>query len=288
MDGNGGARVQTGVGRRQGPPERFEELEALIGARYAQMSRRLRDIAEFVLGQPNTVALETVAVAAGQAGVPPSALVRFAQALGFDGYSDMQKLFRVRLTESAESSAERLRAVHPSGSAHDLLGEVGEETMRALQDMASRTDPATVEEAARLLHEARSVHVIGQRRAFAVAAHLHYALMSLGRPVDLLDGIAGMNGQRIDLVAPGGLLIAVSYKPYAIETIEAVKRARSRSLDVLAVTDSPLSPLAPLASCLLQVRDPEVRQVRSLAASMSLAMLLVLATGRRMVSAGNG
>ena len=89
-------------------PESFTDLEQLIAARHGSLSTRLKDIAAFVLAHPNTIALETVATVAEQARVPPSALVRFAQALGFDGFSDMQRLFRLRLVEQMPSYADRL------------------------------------------------------------------------------------------------------------------------------------------------------------------------------------
>ena len=74
----------------------------------------LRRIAEFALQHPNEMALDTVATLAGRAEVQPSAIVRFAQTLGFAGFSDLQRVFRERLTADRLSYRERLgRAGEP-------------------------------------------------------------------------------------------------------------------------------------------------------------------------------
>jgi DNA-binding MurR/RpiR family transcriptional regulator len=76
------------------PPQTSEELRAAILARYEDLSKRLQQIARYVLDEPNAVALETLAVIGERAGVQPSAIVRFAKAIGFESASQMQKVIR--------------------------------------------------------------------------------------------------------------------------------------------------------------------------------------------------
>ena len=68
------------------------------------LSGRLQQIAEFVLDHPTEVALGTVAEVAERSGVPPSAIVRFAHALGFGGFTEMQQVFRSRLVAGVAPS----------------------------------------------------------------------------------------------------------------------------------------------------------------------------------------
>jgi len=75
-------------------PKTAEELRTLILARYDELSKRLQQIARYVLDEPNAFALEKLAVLAERSGVQPSTIVRFAKSFGFDGASQMQKLFR--------------------------------------------------------------------------------------------------------------------------------------------------------------------------------------------------
>src|SRR3546814_7637005 len=76
------------------PPATAEELRVEILLRYESLSKRLQQIARYVLDDPSAVALETLAVLADRTGVQPSAIVRFAKSFGFDGATQMQRLFR--------------------------------------------------------------------------------------------------------------------------------------------------------------------------------------------------
>ena len=263
----------------------YDQLEALIGDRHPHLSNRLKDIAEFVLANPSMVALETVATVAEKAGATPSALVRFAQAMGFDGFSDMQRAFRTRLVDAGRSYAERLAAIGDrlDGSTSALVAGYGEATIEAIHELVARLPVAKLDAAAELLARAPSISIVAQRRSFGVAAYLDYALLSLGLRTELLHGLAGSTSMRVDATPHDAVLLAVSFKPYAAETIEVLRAATKRGQSSIVITDSPLSPLLPSADIALLVRDPEIEGVRSLGASMSLAVMLVIATGKRMV-----
>ena len=79
------------------------ELEDHIRTRYDELSKRLQQVAAYVLDNKNSVAFETVSVIAEQADVPPSTLIRFASAFGFNGFNEMKQLFRSNLLEETSS-----------------------------------------------------------------------------------------------------------------------------------------------------------------------------------------
>src|SRR5258708_9594228 len=82
----------------------YDELRGAIAQRHRALSGRLQQVAEFVLDHPTEVALGTVAEVAERSGVPPSAIVRFAHALGFGGFTQMQQVFRSRLVAGVAPS----------------------------------------------------------------------------------------------------------------------------------------------------------------------------------------
>lgn len=267
-------------------PESFADLEQAIAARHGSLSTRLKEIAAFVLTHPNTIALETVATVAEQAMVPPSALVRFAQALGFDGFSDMQRLFRLRLVEQMPSYADRLAQRETGDAAEgDSLDRLVQAAHRAIDELAIETPRADLRAAAELLAAARRILVVAQRRSLPVATYLLHGLLNLERPAQLLDNQGGMLGQQLKTLVPGDVLLALSYRPYAPETLEAVRAAEVLGLAIVAITDLQLSPLAAYGRPTLFVRDAEIQNIRSLGASMCLATSLVIETGKRLVAA---
>src|SRR5262249_29779118 len=87
----------------------FDGLKTLIAAEHNRLSRRLRQIGEFVLAEPDQIALETISTLAGRIGVQPSAMIRFAKHFGFSGFSEMQQLFRGRLIDRVSTYRARIQ-----------------------------------------------------------------------------------------------------------------------------------------------------------------------------------
>ena len=92
-------------------PRDFESLRDLVVAEHHRLPKRLAQVAQFMLDNPDEVALGTSAKVAELAGVQPSTLVRFAQALGFAGFSDLQALFRERMRGQWATYGDRVQAL---------------------------------------------------------------------------------------------------------------------------------------------------------------------------------
>ena len=104
------------------PATNFDELKQALSERYPDLSPQLQRIARFALDRPNELALGTVAAIADAAGVQPSAMVRFANALDFGGFSQMQLIFRERLVERSASYRERIEQMRQSRRAGERTG----------------------------------------------------------------------------------------------------------------------------------------------------------------------
>lgn len=272
---------QTASGHR---PDDYDSLKHSITNHYEGLSKRLQDVAEFALAHPDEMALETIAVIASRAKVPPSSLIRFSKALGFDGFSEMQRLFRERLVAHMPSYGERIRRLRDQRrrdgeAAASILDSFTSAGIEALERLREDLPPERLEQAIELLAKARTIQVIGQRRAFSVAVYLTYLLNELDLRAVLLDGAGGMLGQQSRLVAEDSVLLVVSFRPYAPEVIELVQRCRERGLPIIGLTDGPLSPLARMASVSLEFVEGEVGDLRQLSASMCLALALAVALG---------
>ena len=166
------------------PPTTAEELRAAILARYESLSKRLQQIARYVLDEPNAVALETLAVLAERTGVQPSAIVRFAKYFGFDGATQMQRLFRDGLLSGTAplGYSERVREFTQNvegkavGDPGQVLGEFVEGNILALQNLGKIVGRDDLASAVKLIAQADTVYVAGFRRSFPVAAYLAYSL----------------------------------------------------------------------------------------------------------------
>lgn len=266
----------------------YDALKDAISEAYPKLSNQLQQIARFALERPNELALGTVAAVAEAAGVQPSALIRFANALDFGGFSEMQQVFRARLLEQSSSYRERIETMRRSGQPaapdagvlHQFVGEAVAE----LGHLEENVRAADLAEAAQLICGAARVHVLAQRRAFPVACYLAYALGQLELKTYLLDGVGGMLADTLRSIEPQDVLLVASFQNYSQEVIEAARQAHSRGVPVIAITDTALSPLKPAASVCFELGQGPATAFRSLVGPMCLAQALVVSAGHRLTA----
>jgi DNA-binding MurR/RpiR family transcriptional regulator len=269
----------------------FDEFARAVSAAYARLSPQQQQIAQYVLEHPDDFALGTAATVADAAGVQPSALVRFANAMEFSGFSELQQIFKTRLLERASSYRDRIgamqRAAHEPKAAHardGVLHQFIEEGVAHLQQLDRNVRTEDLQHAGELICDAGRVHVLAQRRAFPVAAYLAYALGQLDLKVQLLDGIGGMLSDTVRQLGEGDMLIVASFKNYSPQVVEAAELAKSRGLPVVAITDHSLSPLKRPATVCFELGQGPSAAFRSLVAPLCLAQALVVSAGHGLVT----
>lgn len=261
------------------PPPSVAAFHDRLAALSDDLPRRLQQCAEYVAANTDRIAVSTVAEMAAGAGVPPSALMRFCKMMGFSGYSDMQRLFRESYAQGWPDYATRLRHLRETGagSPSALLAEFADAGRKSLENLVNAVDARALDQAVARLSGAPTIHVVGMRRSFPAASYLAYAFEKMEIPALLHDGTARLD--RRHLMRPGDVLIAISFAPYSEATIELAAEARRRGLDVVAVTDTALSPLRRTDPVLLAVPEMDFGAFRALSATLSLAITLAVAVG---------
>ncbi|MFC5521809.1 MurR/RpiR family transcriptional regulator [Polaromonas jejuensis] len=262
---------------------------ATVHAGYDQLSRQLKTIARYVEKNRDRLALDGIQETARHCEVQPSAVVRFAKHFGFSGFSEMQALFRAgaerqldpnrdyqdRIRDLVGTGAHALSAAH---IAHEMIGG----SIDSLQALQRSLPDDRFDEAVALMLDAPSLWVMAARRAFPVGAYLVYALQHTNKPVHWLQGLGHMEHGQLRALAKGDVLIAVSFEPYAQETLDVAQAALQRGARLLAITDSQLSPLAAQATTTLLVQDGATFGFRSLTSTLCLAQSLFLGLAYRL------
>ena len=265
----------------------LDALRTEIADQFESLSPRLKQVAIYALDNPNDMALETLAVIAGHCATQPSTIVRFAKHFGYAGASEMRRVFRDQLfnAEPTPSYQERIRRFNEQLespekiSALKLLREFSASNIIALEHLSQEASNVKLTKAIKAIDKAETVYVVGMRRSFPVAAYMFYTLSHVGKKTYLLDGVAGMSTEQSSMASRRDLLIAISFQPYARETADAVDKAVSNKAKIICITDSYFSPVGKRANFSFQVKDAEVRQFRSLDASLCLAQTLALGYG---------
>lgn len=260
------------------PPSSVDDLRARVREVAEAMPKRLRQCAQYVLANPEKIAVSTVAELAEAAGVQPSAFMRFCQSLGFSGYSEMQKLYREAYTQRWPDYPTRLRQLRDrAGSPAHLLGDFVEAGHKSLSLLTENLDVAALDRAVDLLRQASTIHVVGLRRSFPVASYLSYVLDKMKVPVLLHSATGGVVHQNA--IRPGDALIAITFPPYSAETVELTQIAARQDVPVVAITDGSKSPIRDLSNEVLAISEVDVGAFRSLSATLSLAAALAVAVG---------
>ena len=266
----------------QEAPRDFEALRQALVARSGKLSKRLAQVAQFFLNHPEEVAVSTLVRLAGLADVPPATISRFAKELGFQGFADLQLVFRERLLGPRLPYADRLSGIGDLDQPGHVFGSFVEAAVQSLLRIEEALDRTQLDAFVEVLATSEVVHVAAARGAFGLGAYTVYGLGSIGRRAQLIDNLGAMRGMQVAAMGPGDTLLAMTFDDYTPETVEVAKLALARGHRVLAITDNPLSPVAGIATHVLYVNEARLGHFRSQVPAMVVVQAMIVGLGRRL------
>ena len=193
----------------------YGEFVAGLLKRQPGLSRRLQQVAQYLLNNPEDAAIFTIVEIARRAGVPPSAITRFAKELDFDGFAGLQAIFKQRLLGPRMSYADRLLAVNrqvPDAGARDPHDphQVADTFIQAAIDALLRLREDVADAALKpfvdALQKAKAVHIASARGAFGVGSYTYYGLSRIGKRAFLLDNLGAMRAEQLKAMDDGDAL----------------------------------------------------------------------------------
>ncbi|EJJ27138.1 MurR/RpiR family transcriptional regulator [Rhizobium sp. CF142] len=265
-------------------PRDFESLRSTIIERKASMPKRLAQVAAFALGNPDEIAFGTTASIAAASDVQPSTLVRLAHHLGYEGFSDLQSIFRERLRDRTLSYEERLVTLERSGGDDEdatLLSGFISAASQSVNRLAATVQTDTFAKAVDILAAAETIYLIAKRRSYPLTAHMTYAFSKLNIRHQIVASPNGVDPEMVQFATPRDAAIAASFSPYAADSLNQSQELADRGVPVIAITDSAFSPLAACATHWFEVAEADFGGFRSLSASMALTMALPVAIAER-------
>lgn len=270
-------------------PRDFEALRAALVARSGTLSKRLSQVAQFFLNHPEEVAVSTLVRLADLAAVPPATITRFAKELGFQGFADLQLVFRERLLGPRLPYAERVSGIGDSDLDQPgaVFGSFVQAAVQSLLRIEEALDRAQLAAFVEVMASSEVVHVAAARGAFGLGAYTVYGLGSIGRRAQLIDNLGAMRAMQVGAMGPGDTLLAMTFDDYTPETVEVVKLAAARGRPVLVITDNALSPVAGLATHVLYVNEARLGHFRSQVPAMVVAQAMIVGLGQRLGTVQN-
>jgi DNA-binding MurR/RpiR family transcriptional regulator len=235
-----------------------------------------RRLAEFLLRQPIHAASVSIEELARLTGISAPTISRFARELGFAGFAELRTSLASALQAVADPVAKlRVELERREGKpvAGDMLAVIQNQVLRLSPEaLAPRIDSV-----ARSIARARTVSVMG----FGLSAHVS-AILTLGlQPFHpKLEAVVEYGGTEVAAgklmgIGPEDLLIAITFPRYAQDVVNLTRYARDRGASVVALTDSPASPLVPMADEVLFAPAQHPALSSSMSAAVAVAETLV-------------
>jgi len=242
-----------------------------------RLSKGHRKIAQYIVEHYEKAVFMTASKLGESVGVSESTVVRFASAMGYEGYPQLQRslqeLVSHRLT--ANQRFEMSTEIDP----REALGVVLKSDMQNLRATMEQMDASVFEDVVNRLLSAKSIYVMGLRSAAPLAQFMGYYLNYIFDNVHLVSSGATDVFEEISKLKENDVLVGISFPRYSTRTLEAMRFAKRCGAQVVAITDGPMSPLADMADATLTARTDMASFVDSLAAPLSLINALLVALG---------
>ncbi len=252
-----------------------------IEERMPTFSKGQKLISNYILENYDKAAYMTAAKLGAIVSVSESTVVRFAIELGFAGYPEfqhsLQELVRTRLT-----SFQRMEVTNSLFGDGDILNKVLMADIDKIRRTLEEIDREAFARAVENIVAAKNIYIIGVRSSSSLAGFLAYNLRMIFDNIKFVQTTSGSEMfEQIMSIGEGDVMIAISFPRYSKRIINAVDFAKHANADVIALTDSAMSPIAPSADQLLLAKSDMVSFVDSLAAPLSIINAIVVAVSMK-------
>ena len=238
-------------------------------------SKGQKRIGRYILDHYDQAAFMTASKLGKLTEVSESTVVRFAAELGFDGYPAMQKALQ-EMARNRLTSTQRIQAAENIYD-RDVLSSVLQADIENLRQISMDEDRDTFQTAVEKIVHARHIYILGARSSTHLAGYLYFYMQMIFENVTLVQAsAAGEIFEQLFRSGEGDVMIAFSFPRYSKKAVKTMKYASSQKATTVAITDSPLSPLAQYASHVLLARSDMVSFVDSLVGPLSILNALIV------------
>ena len=231
----------TGINRYLHVSDNLKEL-------FPELPRALKVAATYMLEHPGDIATLSMRQVAGNAGVSLPHFSRLAKLLGFETYGELRENYRKQVQQNDINEyhlrAENLQRSGGDQAARDIWREFRNATIGNVTAIFDSIDPDYFASVARILNDAKQVYIVGMQASASFSSYAHYIGGMASGKVRLVRGDGGVFADPVADLGADDVLIAVSQQPCACTAIELAMLARERGARVIAITDSPASPIA--------------------------------------------
>ncbi|GMQ61802.1 MurR/RpiR family transcriptional regulator [Vallitalea maricola] len=256
---------------------RQNDLMKRINNSYPKLSKGQKLLANYILEHYEKAVFLTAAKLGKIVGVSESTVVRFANELGYDGYPKLQRALE-ELVKTKLTSFQRVEVTSDRIDKNHVLKSVLQSDAEKIKHTLEEIDEDIFNEATSMILGARKIYILGVRSCASLAGFLGFYFNLIFDNTKLIhtNSVSEMF-EQIYRIGPEDVVIGISFPRYSKRTKKAMEFAKNRDAQVIAITDSYLSPLIQFADCSLIARSDMASFVDSLVAPLSLINALIVA-----------
>ena len=255
------------------------DLLVRLNKNYKTLSKGQKQLAAYITENYDRAAFITASKTGRIVGVSESTVVRFAYALGYDGYPELQKSLQ-ELIRNKLTSVQRIQLTGDL-QPNDVLRSVLKSDVSNIRATIDSIDNASFNAAINALLEAKKVYIVGLMSAAPLAQFLAYYLGFVMDNVVVVSGAMGNIYEDLFRISSEDVCIGISFPRYSNRTIDALDFARGKDATIIAITDSISSPIAEKAEHALIARSDMAGFADSLVAPLSLINAIIVACSLR-------
>lgn len=255
-----------------------EHLLTRIEMNINNLSKGQKRIAAFIEEHYDRAAFMTASKLGATVGVSESTVVRFATELGYEGYPKLQKAMQEMIRDKL-TSVQRIDVTSSRIGNNNILDAIMNQDIDKIRRTLEETSHEEFEKAVDSIVNANRIFIYGVRATASLAQFLGYYFGLIFDNVRVITDTSKTHTyEQLFRVSDKDVMIGISFPRYSTLAVEAMTLARERGANVIAVTDSMVSPLVAVADEVLLARSDMASVVDSLVAPLSLINALIVAT----------
>jgi DNA-binding MurR/RpiR family transcriptional regulator len=247
-----------------------------INEDFPKLSKGQRALVKFITENTDEAAFLTAAKLGKRVGVSESTVVRFASAVGFEGFPEFQEALS-DVVKHKLNRIDRMGEAFGDRSDHEIINSVLQSDIDRISLTMSGINTKAFEMAVDTIINAENIYVLGIRSCAPLAGFLSFYLNIMFGKVHLIstNSLTEVFEQLIR-INEKDVLIGIDFPRYSMRTLKALEYANTRNAHLITITDSNRSPMTLYSSCNLLAVSDSISIVDSLVAPLSLINALVV------------
>jgi len=251
------------------------DIFKIINSRYDRFSKSQKLIADYIIENYDKAAFMTASKLGENVGISESTIVRFADALDFKGYPELQKALQ-ELIKTKLTTVQRFELTNKYTSDTQTIKNVMESDIQNIKKTMDELDKEVLVKVTNKILSAKRVYILGLRSSAVLAEYLGFYLNFILKDVHIIKAQYNDVYEQLININSEDVVIVLSFPRYSRKTYDSVRLLRRQGCKIISITDSKFSPLASISEMTLFAKNNVTSFVDSLVAPMSLINLLIV------------